>query len=120
VPTPSQGWVVLAELLDPQNRNPKIRPVVVTTPTEEIKPGIPFWGVAITGTLPKSLTPELIVLPFHPDGACRTGLKKKCAAKCDWLVELRHESIVRRIGHVPDDALAKITQYIAAHRDYQE
>jgi len=92
--------------------------VIVVTPTDEIKLGVPFWGVAVTGTLPKPLTPEFVILPYQRDGRGRSGLKKKSAAKCDWLVELRHEDIRRYIGWVPATALAAITKYIASHKDF--
>ena len=115
---PAQGRIVMAEVLDPQGENPKIRPVVIVTPDDEIKPGSPFVGVAVTGTLPKRLTSEYVPLPYHPDGRARTQLDKKNAAKCDWLVVLSHEQIVDYKGWVPQDAMVAITNYLAAHEDY--
>jgi mRNA-degrading endonuclease toxin of MazEF toxin-antitoxin module len=118
VPKPSQGRIIEAYVLDQQNRNPKHRPLVIVTPTDEIAEGDPFLAVAITGTLPDPLTDEYVILPYHPNGQSKTGLKKKCAAKCDWVVALSHDDITRYIGVVPADKFAFIAEYISTHEDY--
>ena len=79
---------------------------------------MPFMGVAVTTTLPIKLTPELTLLPFHPKGICRTGLNKRCAVKCDWLVILRHEMILRFLGRTPPETLTEIVEFIQSHGDY--
>jgi mRNA-degrading endonuclease toxin of MazEF toxin-antitoxin module len=73
-----RGHIVATEVLDPQHRNPKVRPVVIVTPTPDIEAGLPCFGVAITGQLPKPLSNEFVLLPFQtgPRGHPRTGLKK--------------------------------------------
>ncbi len=47
---PQRGQIVKAEVLDPQGGNPKCRPLVIVTATEDIKPNQPFLAVAITGS----------------------------------------------------------------------
>jgi hypothetical protein len=88
VATPEQGGIVIARVLDPQKRNSKSRPVVIVTPTDQIKPTAPFYGVAITGQLPRPITDDFVLIPYHRDGHVRTGLKKRSAAKCDWLAHV--------------------------------
>jgi mRNA-degrading endonuclease toxin of MazEF toxin-antitoxin module len=114
VPTLSQGRMVAAEVLDPQGRNPKIRPVVIVTPTEAIQPGVAFYGVAITGSLPNPLTAEFVLISFQVDGRGRTGMKKRCAAKCDWLVPPQHDLARHDIGFVSTKVLTAIVERVAS------
>ena len=109
-----QGHIVAIEVLDPENRNPKVRPVVIVSPTDEIGFDAPFWGVAITGTLPRLLPKEYVPIPYHRAGHPRTGLKKRCAAKCDWFVEIHNDQVVRSIGRVPVAVLSSIIQQVDA------
>ena len=95
---PEQGRIIRAEVLDPQNRNPKQRHLVIVSRNDQIESGKPFWCVAITGTLPQKLTDDYVILPFHPGGRAMTGLTKRCAAMCSWRVEIRESQVVRYVG----------------------
>jgi mRNA-degrading endonuclease toxin of MazEF toxin-antitoxin module len=117
VPNPSQGRIVIANVPDPQDGNPKDRPVIIITPTEEITESDPFAVMAITSALPRHLPREYVELPFHRDGQVRTGLKKRCAAKCDWVTTIRAAEIIAYIGHAPPDAMKLIAEYLAYHPD---
>ena len=57
-------------------------------------------------------------LPFQRDGRGRTGLDKKNAAKCDWLVKLFHTDILDYKGWVPQSEMEAITSYVAAHEKF--
>ena len=95
---PEQGRIVLAEIPDPQNRNPKIRPVVIVNPSDEIAAGKGILVVGITSTLPRKLPENCVLLSFHAAGHTHTGLKKRCAAMCSWLVEIEESQIIKFIG----------------------
>jgi mRNA-degrading endonuclease toxin of MazEF toxin-antitoxin module len=110
-----QGQIVLAEVDDPQGRNRKQRPLVVVTPTVEIREGSPFVGVAISTTILTPVPDDHVELPFHPNGKVRTGLRKRSVAVCTWLQPLNHSDVIRTIGHVPESQLAKILSIVGRH-----
>jgi hypothetical protein len=113
VPVPlTQGSVVLANVLDPQRQNPKCRPMVVVSSTDEIKEGIPFVCVAITGTFPKPLPADCVLLPYQREGRAKTGLKKPCVAKCGWPVTVTHADIQKCIGVIPGAELSLILEKV--------
>ena len=95
---PEQGRIVLAEVLDPQNRNPKKRHLVIVSRDDQIEAGKPFWCVAITGTLPRKLPSAYVLLPFHRSGHPRTGLTKRCAAVCSWRLEINESQVIAYVG----------------------
>lgn len=69
-------------------------------------------AAAISATLPDPLTDEYIELPWHPTGAVRTGLKKRCAVCCRWTEELDPDGIEETRGHVSGGKLKEIIQKI--------
>jgi mRNA-degrading endonuclease toxin of MazEF toxin-antitoxin module len=107
-----QGRIVWVRISDPNGQNSKERPAVIVTATDEIRPGEPFVAVAITGTLEHPLPPEYVELPWHPRRHPRTGLKKRCAAACHWLVVVRQEDILEYAGVVPDAKMLAILERI--------
>lgn len=110
---PERGRIVLAELLDPQGRNPKPRPVVIVTATEEIQPGQPFLVVAITGTFPTPLPQDCVPLPWHANRHPKTGLRKPSVAACSWYVEITEANILEYKGRVPDREMLTILTKLA-------
>jgi mRNA-degrading endonuclease toxin of MazEF toxin-antitoxin module len=108
VPTPQRGRIILARALDPQGGNPKIRPFVIVTDTEEIQQGIPFVGVAITGSFAKPPPPDCVQLPHRPDGHPQTKLNKEAVAMCSWARQIQHEDIVDYKGMVPARLMEQI------------
>lgn len=111
---PQRGQIVSACVPDPQNRNPKRRPLVIVSATENIKPDEPFLAVAIAGTLPQPLTDEYVELPWHNNKHPRTGLTKRCAAKCDWLEKITEADIEKYQGRVPDTQMLQILEKVKA------
>jgi len=103
-----QGRIVWIRANDPKGVNAKERPAVVITATEEILPAESFVAVAITTQLPDPLPASYVELPWHRNKHPRTGLKKRCAAKCDWLVELFESDIIGFAGVVPTAKLLEI------------
>jgi len=115
VPKLVRGRIIKADVLDPQGRNRKRRPLVIITPTEEILPGQSFWGVAITSAVSRPLPDDCVALPFHAQGKSKTRLKTFCAAKCSWLQRIEHEEdICEYLGFVPDKQLLEILKKVDA------
>jgi hypothetical protein len=74
-------------------------------------------AVSITSTLPRRLTDEFVLLPFHPRGHPRTGLTKRCAAKCDWLSSIQQDDIIEVSGIVPASELVSILEKVDSLRE---
>jgi mRNA-degrading endonuclease toxin of MazEF toxin-antitoxin module len=113
VPKLEQGRIVRVEICDPSGRNPKRRPVVIVHPTEKIKPDEPIYCVAITGEIPKKVPDNCILLPYQLGGHPRTGLRKRCAALCSWVVKITEDEIVEYLGIVPKSRLDAILAEVA-------
>jgi hypothetical protein len=63
--TPERGRIIWAEVPDPQGRNPKPRPLVILTATEEIQPeGMVQWA-AISSQLDQAPAEVQVELPWH-------------------------------------------------------
>ena len=107
-----QGRIVWAELLDPQERNPKVRPAVVLTSTSEIHPDGEIVIAAVTSqtdTVPSELAVEL---PWHRNGHPRTKLNRRNVVVCSWLVTIPVAEIRSLGGHVPLPELARILSIV--------
>ncbi len=100
-----RGRIVWVEIPDPNGRNPKLRPAVILS---QIESDEPFVAVAVTSTLPAPLAPSMVELPWHPKGHPRTRLTRRCAAVCNWLVELTADQVRDTAGLVPDRPLQEI------------
>ena len=101
--------VIVENLLDPQGRNPKTRPAVVMTPTDQIIAGGPLYVIGITTTLtPRPTDDDFVALPWHADRHPRTGLDKRNAAVCRWLAYFDRTQVLRVIGHLPPRKLERI------------
>ncbi|HYV38787.1 MAG TPA: type II toxin-antitoxin system PemK/MazF family toxin [Gemmataceae bacterium] len=107
-----RGDIVKVEVVDPQHRNPKVRPVIILNPSEDIDAEMELAAVAITGTVPDPLPDSFVLLPYHPRGHPRTGLQKRSAAVCDWFLGFAKDDIVRRVGRVPDKQLRLILEKV--------
>jgi mRNA-degrading endonuclease toxin of MazEF toxin-antitoxin module len=102
VPGITQGTILLVRVAG--QRVPqlvKLRPVVVITPTNAIRTDKSFEAVAITTTFPKQLPDDHILLPYQRTGHPYTGLNKKAAAVCSWIVSVAHGDVVRPKGYLP-------------------
>jgi mRNA-degrading endonuclease toxin of MazEF toxin-antitoxin module len=110
---PRYGEIVLvSKLVDPRGRNPKDRPAVIVTRTEEIDSGAPLVVVAITTTLPEPLPDDYVSLPWSRPRHPRTGLNERNAAVCHWLAVIEEATVIRTIGQVPTPQLARIDEIL--------
>ena len=103
-----QGSIVWVSVSDPNGVNPKERPAVVVTPTEEIVSGEAIVLVAVTSTFTRPLPANRIELPWHTAGHPVTGLKRRCVAVCDWLITIDQTAIINIAGNVPNRVLNTI------------
>jgi mRNA-degrading endonuclease toxin of MazEF toxin-antitoxin module len=102
-----RGTVIYAsQILDPQGRNPKDRPVVLIN--DFAHGDVAAFGVAISGEYDHPLPPSCIPIPFGRHTRCKTGLKKPSVAVCTWIVAIPLEDLQNRIGIVPPVELLQI------------
>ena len=102
--------VIVADLPDLQGVNPKPRPAVVVTPSAELEAGGPIFVVAITTRPTDISSADRIELPWSRPRHPRTGLNKRNAVICRWLVLIHRDRIARRIGVVPPAKLLQIIE----------
>ena len=98
-------------VLDPNGQNPKTRRVVLLTPDDALAAGYPIIAAAITGSIPDPLTSDYVLLPYkNPPGTRhpKTGLTKKAAVLCTWLIKIDPEGVSGRSGFVPAPSMAVI------------
>jgi mRNA-degrading endonuclease toxin of MazEF toxin-antitoxin module len=112
VPNLKQGQIILVEMPDPQGRNVKARPAVIVSDTSEITSEATIWCVAVTSAIPPKKPKDCVLLPIHPNGHLRTGLKKRSAAICSWLFEISTERIQKILGLVPTKQLEEVLECI--------
>jgi mRNA-degrading endonuclease toxin of MazEF toxin-antitoxin module len=103
-----QGSVVRALVNDPRGGNPKLRPLVVLSPTRDIADNRPLVAVAITSQFSDPLAADEVALPYHPGGRSGSGLTRPCVAKCSWLVVLRLGDVQAQKGYLSTERLAAI------------
>ena len=109
-----RGRIVRVEVLDPQNRNPKIRPAIILTPTEEIRPDGDLVLLAITGSVNAAPADVQVALPWHRQGRTTTRLNKPSVAVCTWVFTSPVSSIRASGGIVPARPLLQILEKIKA------
>ena len=110
---PGEGDIVIVRgLLDPNGVNPKDRPCVVVTRDEDLDAGAPIVVVAITTLLPGAQPPDTVLMPYHPQGKARTGLKTRCVAVPGWIEAVDPARLGPTIGHSPPRPLGQIAEIL--------
>ena len=109
------GRIVWAEMAD-ANGIPKLRPVVIVTPSDRITPAAPLDVIAVTSRVPEPLPHDHVLLPWHAQRHPRTGLNRKCAAVCTWVARIRHTDIREVAGVVPGAVMLEILSKVTALR----
>lgn len=104
----TQGSLVWAWLASPQTGEIVRRPVVVIDNPIEIRSDDDLTVVAVSTKVPDPPPPEVIMLPWHPLGRVRTGLRMRCGAVCNWVEQVKPNDIDRVNGIVPADELREI------------
>ncbi len=116
--TLQQGRIVWIELFDPQGRNPKRRPAVILTPTNEIRAGSDVVVAAISSQTDQSPAEVSVEVPWHRDGHPRTKLNRRNIVVCTWLVTIPVDAITEADlgGMIPFAEMAKVLTIV---RDLQ-
>ncbi len=109
-----QGRIVWVELLDPQGRNPKVRPAVILTATPEIRDDGEVVVAAVTTQLDMAPAEVCVELPWQRGGHPRTKLNSRNVAVCTWLVTISVNIIQGTAGVVP---LTQMTRILDIVRD---
>ena len=103
-----RGRIVWVELLDPQGRNPKIRPAVVLSATAAITPEGSVWIAAITKQIDTIPDEFAALLPWMQQGHPETKLKEPCAVACHWVASVPVSAVQRVSGRVPDRLMIEV------------
>ena len=108
--------ILFAHVPDPNGQNPKIRRVVVLTPDRALPAGYPIVVAGVTGTLPDPLTADYVLLPYkNPPGRHpKTGMTKRAAVLCTWIVPINPADIRGHSGFVPPSFMALVDSKTAA------
>jgi hypothetical protein len=109
-----RGTIILvSQVADPNGVNPKDRPVVLVRDFDDQDPVA--YGLAVTGTFTHPAPPTSVVLPYHRQGRCATGLTKQCIADCTWVVVAAAQDVIKRLGVTPPIQLLTVLKEVQAH-----
>lgn len=101
---PSIGEIVsVIDMLDPNGRNPKLRPAVIVATVEA-----GFIVVGISSRLDIATELTHVMLPWESGGHPRTGLNRKSAAVCFWYEIVSEDRFVvtgKRVSQQHVDAI---------------
>jgi mRNA-degrading endonuclease toxin of MazEF toxin-antitoxin module len=109
---PKQGHIVWATVCSPQGTYKK-RPLVIISPTDEILLDREIVAVAVTTTFAHPAPPDHVELPWFRAGHPATGLKRRSAAVCTWLVNFQPSDIISIMGFVPTRYLMQILDRVS-------
>jgi mRNA-degrading endonuclease toxin of MazEF toxin-antitoxin module len=112
VPQILQGSIIRATVTDTIGANPKARPLIVISGNPELSQSDAVICVAITSGINDPPLQDEVVLPWHPEGRCRTKLKTRCGAKCSWIREVRKSAVLEVKGHCPRAELEMILDQV--------
>lgn len=95
MPNLCQGRLVWVELVGVDGQI-KRRPVVVTTADADIDASSELTAIACSHSAANQdpRPPDYVAIPYHPDGRCKSKLKKPTVAICRWVVQLQKSDLV--------------------------
>ena len=106
-----QGAIVWARVADPRSRI-KTRPLIILTSKDEFFLDEPVAAVAVTTTFAEPPASGTVPLPWHPRGQTLTGLTRRSAAVCQWVIRLRPSEVIDVCGIVPKVILLEIIKEV--------
>src|SRR5438105_3407893 len=109
------GQIIWTEIAD-TNGILKERPAVIITRDDEISASGLLEVVAITSKVPEPLPDDHVLLPWHAQGHPRTGLNRKSAAVCSWMVQIAAKDVQSVSGTVPGSVFVKIVSKLPPRR----
>jgi hypothetical protein len=86
----------------------KRRPVVVLTPTADVRDDEPIIVIAITTSYRDPPPADCVELPWHPAGRSLTKLRKRSAAVLSWVTEIDVDGVLEFGGDVPVKVMMEI------------
>jgi mRNA-degrading endonuclease toxin of MazEF toxin-antitoxin module len=101
-------------MTDPQGRNPKNRPAVVVTSTDQIRADGLVRVAAITSQVGVASAEVTVELPWHRDGHPRTKLRRPSEVVCTWSELFPADQLTDAGGFVSADRMARVLQIVAA------
>jgi mRNA-degrading endonuclease toxin of MazEF toxin-antitoxin module len=107
-----RGRIVWVEITDPQGQNPKCRPAVILTATENIHANGDVWVVGVSTQIDAAPADVCVELPWDRKRHPRTGLKERCAAVCTWLKKVGLADIKEYAGTVPGKQMLEILRKV--------
>jgi hypothetical protein len=110
----SQGSIVWAEVADPRGQAPKKRPLVILTHSDEILLDGEIVAAAITTTYAHPVPANYVELPWMSPRHPVTGLGRRSAVVCNWLVKLRPGDVVEIKGRLPRRPLLEVIEKVRA------
>ncbi len=119
------GDIVMARVEDPSGlRINHDHPVIIVTPTSQIKEGGEVRVVVISHNIQKPHPTGHIPMPWSPARHPLTGLWRECVAKCDWTPLVLCANLRDQIGITPkgimDQIYAELAARIAAKKAARE
>lgn len=108
-----QGDIVWVYVHDEHGRNPKGRPVVILTSTDEIDTNTVLTGCAVTSYFGTPLPSHAVSLPWYSRGHPVTGLRKPSIAHCNWLVTFGISDVENKKGRVPTKTIYDIMRIVS-------
>jgi hypothetical protein len=99
--------LLIRSVLDPQGGNAKNRPCLVIN---ELNSN--YICIAITFSYLVN-DPLRVELPWASPQYPRSGLHKRCAAACNWFLEVSVQDVIEKISYCPGKTLLKIMQVIS-------
>ncbi len=94
-----QGRIVWLKVVDPQGRNPKIRPVIIIDyEPNKIPDDQPLHGICVTHEIGISPREDCVPVPWNVSGNVLTKLTKESEAVCTWQVSFTRSEIEKTGG----------------------
>jgi len=104
----SVGSIVWVELLDPQGRNPKVRPAIVIDVNAEDSNVGTILVVAVSSSIGLADPAVTVALPWHRDGHPKTKFDKRSEAICNWVVRVPLSAVQGTRGYIPTKYVIEI------------
>jgi len=102
--------VFVSQLPDENGVNSKDRPIVLIRDHDDSE--TVAYGVAISGEFDYPLPNSSILLPYHREGRCKSGLTKESVAVCSWVVIVSPKDFLGKVGFIPSTLLQKILEQV--------
>jgi mRNA-degrading endonuclease toxin of MazEF toxin-antitoxin module len=108
----TRGRVIWLDVTDPRGIPVGDHAAVILTTKAESESGELLKAVVISSKLQHAAKERMVELPWSRGGHPRTGLSKRSAAMCDWIVTVNEDHIRKYGGLVSGKLLDQIVALI--------